>query len=480
MSPRHPLSGQSRDRALPFWGGIILLAILVITVRWTRSAPGGGGGPVSTTGGVQVAPAPYVPSGLSSGLSSALPSAVPSPVPAVNAPAAPFPAPSTAVGALPVVGPSQSIVLRVGPGQQTAVVPNIPAIGTQLSAGQGALVPQVGAPGVTIITQTKTPVMTPFQLFVTATSPRVIPAFWILTVQMPAVNAIQLAPDGRVWAATDRGLAEIRTDQVTFLSREAGTFPAPNATCLAHDGRALWIGTFEGLLRTEDGRIFQRFSKIDGLAHEMIWSLEWDGAVLWVGTQNGFSFFAPNGRFEIVDKKISNGGLADLWVGAIRKFGRWVLCGNDDGLSVWDTTSFAANPAAWVTLDMFATNLVHNWILALAVFQDHLWAGTPLGLCRLNTPMETVFGGATGSWEILNRARGLPGDRVNALAGLGDSLWIGTNEGLCRRLNGSLRSIGTGDGLLASDVRALAGGLETLWVGTSAGIQALSPALLER
>ncbi|NLI76214.1 MAG: hypothetical protein GX442_07215 [Candidatus Riflebacteria bacterium] len=483
MSPRHPLSSDPRDRGLPFWGGLLVLAILVVTIRWTR-----GPAPADlTSGSTPLPPGPAAPAGFPTPGVPLVQAPVPVPAAPLSAGPAPVAQPLPAVSpALPAVGPAPgaapTFIPQVGPGQQTVAMSGLPVVAPAPAPG-AAPIPQVGAPaapGLTILPTGKPPVVTPAQLVGLATVPRVIPAYWVLTVQMPPVNAILPAPDGRVWAATDRGLAELRTDQITFLSREAGTFPAANATALAHDGRALWIGTFEGLLRTEDGRTFQRFGRPDGLAHDMVWSLEWDGMVLWAGTQNGFSFLAPNGRFESVDKTVSNGGLADLWVGALRKMGRWVLCGNDDGLSIWDTSSFAANPAAWTTLDMFATNLAHNWILALTVWQDRVYAGTPLGLCRLDTPLDRLFAGERPAWDVWNRSRGLPGDRVNALAPLGDTLWVGTNEGLARLRGAGARAIGPGEGLLASEVRALAAAGETVWVGTSAGLQALNPALLDR
>jgi len=320
------------------------------------------------------------------------------------------------------------------------------------------------------------PVVTPAQFAAAGTPvPRTIPAWWQMVAPLPAVHAIVIGPDGLVWAATEGGLARVAAGQVRLMTPDDGSFPARPATALAHDGTSLWIGSFDGLLKSQDGRRFQRFTAADGLAHDMIWSLNWDGTVLWVGTQNGISFLVPNGRFETVTKKISNGGLADLWIGAIAKLGYWALCGNDDGLSVWDTRRMAANPAAWTTIDMFSTNLAHNWILSLAVSAaGNIWVGTPGGLCRLRTPLEQVFGGTVADWEVFNRSRGLPVDRVDAVQPVGDDVWAGCTGGLVRIRNGSAKVVTMADGLLASDVRSLALGSGTLWVGTSGGLQALS------
>jgi len=300
---------------------------------------------------------------------------------------------------------------------------------------------------------------------------------WRVAAALPPVNAILVTPDGIVWAATEGGLARYQAGAWTILRPGDGRFPAANATALAHDGRSLWIGTFEGLFRTEDGSSFRKFGRTDGLIHDMIWSLAWDArnGILWVGTQAGLSFLSNN-VFQGIDKKISNGGLSDIWVGSVLQKDRFVLCGNDDGLSIWDATQPAANPTAWVTLDMYTTNLTHNWIMSLLFHQESVWAGTPQGLCRLKNSVESLFQGTPARWEVYNRARGLAADRVNAVVSHGTAVWAGTGNGLSRVDRGQIRNLGMADGLLASDVRTLAAAGDLLWVGTSGGIQALDPA----
>jgi len=352
-----------------------------------------------------------------------------------------------------------------------------PAIGmTPPPLPANAPIPRSEERRAAVVQSDRPPVVTPAQFGAADTAVRsTIPAWWQIVAPLPAVNAIAIGPDGLVWAATEGGLARVSAGQVSMMTPDDGSFPTRPATALAHDGTSLWIGSFDGLLKSQDGRRFQRFTAADGLAHDMIWSLNWDGTILWVGTQNGISFLVPSGRFETVTKKVSNGGLADLWIGAMAKLGTWALCGNDDGLSIWDTRRMAANPAAWTTIDMFSTNLAHNWLLSLAVSASGtIWVGTPGGLCRLRTPLEQVFGGTIADWEVFNRSRGLPVDRVDAVQPVGDDVWSGCTGGLVRIRNGSVKVITTADGLLASDVRTLALGSGTLWVGTSGGLQSLS------
>ncbi len=344
-----------------------------------------------------------------------------------------------------------------------------------------APIPRVNERLPVVTADEKPPVVAPAPLSGTGAAPRTIPAWWQASTPLPPVNALLVAPDGLVWAATEGGLARITAGQAALMTPEEGRFPAKPATALAHDGTSLWIGSFDGLFRSQDGRRFQRYTAADGLAHEMIWSLHWDGTILWVGTQNGISFLLPNGRFETVTKQISNGGLAGFWIGSIGKLGHYALCGNDDGLSVWDTRLPAANPSAWSTIDTFATDLTHNRILAMAVSpQGAVWAATPGGLCRLRTTLERIMSGANADWETFNRSRGLPADRIDTVLPVGDDVWAGCTGGLARIRNDSVRAITPADGLLASDVRALAAGSGTVWIGTSGGAQALALDLFDR
>ncbi|HNV69511.1 MAG TPA: hypothetical protein PKO06_07445 [Candidatus Ozemobacteraceae bacterium] len=430
MSPKHPLAKDSAQSPWHIGGVIVLILVLGFSIRLSRAptqvvTPPGVPPALPLTQG-QTYPTPYNP----------VPSAVPTPV--VNTPT---PVPSVAAPVIPAVQPTV-------PGQQVA------APTTQGSSN--------------------VPV------------PAVSNSLWKAIFPLNAVNAILALPDGTTWVAHEQGLARIIQNGMVNFTFQNRTFPSVNATSLAYDGRNVWVGTFDGLVQVSDGNTFRRFTTRDGLIHDMVWSLDWDGHILWIGTQAGVSFMTADGRFERIDKRISNGGLADIWIGAVRKIDRWVLCGNDDGLSIWDTAGFAANPGSWVTLDQFETNLVHNWVLGMTRYQDKLWIGTPQGLARLETSFDQLFqpgssdktSGPRSLFSTFNRSTGLPSDRVNALQPWKDALWLGTQAGLSRWQNGAIRTWTEADGLLANDVRAVADGGEGLWVGTSRGLQLLSATAL--
>ncbi len=430
MSSKHPLAKDSPQSSWHIGGIVVLILVLGFSIRFSRSPsqviapPGVVTAPAGAQG--QTYPTPYSP--VSSGY----------PVPAAG---------------------TSNPVPTVAPPTQTFSQPS-PAV-PQVSAQQSFV-------------QANTP------------APAVSNPLWKATFPLPAVNAVLTTADGTTWVAHEQGLARIIQNGLVNFTFQNRTFPAVNATSLAHDGKSLWVGTFDGLVQVSEGSTFRRFTTRDGLIHDMVWSLDWDGQILWIGTQAGISFMTADGRFEKIDKRISNGGLADIWIGAIKKLDRWVLCGNDDGLSIWDTAGFAANPGSWVTLDQFETNLVHNWILGMARYQNKLWVGTPQGLARLEAGFEQLFqrdssppaGTPRSLWTTFNRGTGLPSDRVNALHPWKDALWLGTQGGLCRWQNGAVRIWKTTDGLLADEVRSLADGGDVLWVGTARGLQALNPTAL--
>ncbi|MBF0409349.1 MAG: hypothetical protein HQM10_18560 [Candidatus Riflebacteria bacterium] len=283
----------------------------------------------------------------------------------------------------------------------------------------------------------------------------------------PPVNSILADTSGILWIAHEKGISKLKEGVLTSVK-----FSAPNATSLVHDGTKLWVGSFFGLFSTSDGKTFTSYRKSDGLLSEMIYSLLYDGKILWAGTQAGVAFQGTDGKFYGIDKKISNGGLADIWIGSLSRIDSFIACGNDDGLSIWDLTKPGADPNSWITLDMFSSSLPHNWILSQCVFQKKIFLGTPHGLASLEKSPAEIFQGSPIIWKTFKTANGLPGDRVNALAATDDSLWIGTSNGLAVYKNGKFKKFGKPEGLESTNIRCLfAGSDSTLWIGTDKGIQ---------
>jgi len=116
-------------------------------------------------------------------------------------------------------------------------------------------------------------------------------------------------------------------------------FPLPHATALVHDVKSLWVGSSMGSLPDRRRSLVSFLRKERWMISDMIWSphVGWPDSL--GRTQAGVSFLAPDGHFQSIDKKITNGGLADIWIGALFRRDSFLFCGNDDGLSVWDIRS---------------------------------------------------------------------------------------------------------------------------------------------
>lgn len=108
------------------------------------------------------------------------------------------------------------------------------------------------------------------------------------------VNAVALAPDGRLWVGTyDHGLATVGPDGRWSSLTEGDDLPCgwvnPDALVALDDGTAL-VGTLGGgLLRVDPTGAIDRWTAADGLAGDDVTGLAVDGDSVWVATRSGLS-----------------------------------------------------------------------------------------------------------------------------------------------------------------------------------------------
>ena len=228
------------------------------------------------------------------------------------------------------------------------------------------------------------------------------------------INALQVAPDGTLWAGTNDGLRRFAPDGATRTYTRREGLPHQRVTALAVDpSGALWAGCTQGPpVRLDRGG--RRFSPVasDWPAQD-IRSLLFDRAGhAWIGSRTGLARLA-NGR-----------------------------------LSVWRAGS----------------GLTDDHVLAL--FQDEedsLWIGTErAGLNRFKRPRMTT----------ITARDGLPEDTVlTVLEDAAGAMWLGTWRGLTRRApDGSTRTFTRADGLAPGAVIALTESRDGgLWVGSMDG-----------
>jgi signal transduction histidine kinase/ligand-binding sensor domain-containing protein len=264
---------------------------------------------------------------------------------------------------------------------------------------------------------------------------------------------------------------------------------------LADREGTLWIGTNEGLVRWDEGKV-ERFPATDPLATASVLALMEDREHnLWVGTETDGLEILRDQRFHVLDTRqgVSSDSITTvvddekgtLWVGtqedglnAVHWNGNKI--GNVDTLTVKNglasdvilALAAAPNGDLWVgTPDglnrihdrNFATftsvdGLPDDFIRSLLVDKDgSLWIGTRHGLTHwMNTDGTSAATGAGERMETFTKADGLGSDLVGSMTrdAAGD-LWIATLSGLSRLHAGKIRNFTTADGLSSNVVTAL-------------------------
>jgi ligand-binding sensor domain-containing protein len=311
------------------------------------------------------------------------------------------------------------------------------------------------------------------------------------------VNALLSDGAGGVWIGSVGGLDRFSDGQIRHY--RADRSHQPSVTSLVADGERLWIGTPDGLFRTEGEHVVFD-ERTHALSHRRVQALLLDRTgSLWVGTEDGLNCVRDRSvtRLGTKDGLSDNVILAlfedpegDLWVGTIQggvnrlHKGPVTAYTSAQGLSSSsiETVLSARNGGLWIgeatTVDLMLGasvqqvgspgDLGRSAVTALTEDRrGRLWAGNALGVHCLEA----------GRWSHYTTRDGLAPGVVRAL--LEDRrgrLWIGTDGGgLAFLENGRFGSLTTRDGLAGDRIRAL---LEdergTLWIGTYGGLSALT------
>ncbi|WP_437970110.1 ATP-binding protein [Sorangium sp. So ce260] len=290
------------------------------------------------------------------------------------------------------------------------------------------------------------------------------------------INAIAFEPGGRLWIGTQNGAASYDGRRFTPLPLPTGGGSSwVQAVAVGQDG-AVWFGMVTGQVIRYAGGRFTRFGAAEGLTGEkpirtLLEAPTGAGRALWVGTIDGLYRLdgerwarVPLGPgFEHPDVRALHattlpGGEPALWVGS----GDGLFRCDDRGCARFATT---------------ADGLPSNVVMTLLETDGDaggrvLWTATRGGLARL----------ADGRWEGFTPAS-VPAlaQPVRALAetvsGTGArTLWAGTYGGGLARLQGGVwtaltkaSSMLPDDHVMALAAAGAAHGGRTLWIGTNAG-----------
>lgn len=292
------------------------------------------------------------------------------------------------------------------------------------------------------------------------------------------VNDLLIDPRGNIWVATEKGVSAINNDQINNFSINEGSFPFPQAECLAYDGKHLWVGTLSGLCQQSESGRFVRSDSSSSLPSQIIWSLIWDGTTIWAGTQNGAAFLTPAGIFQTLNESNTNTGLRNNWCQSIVRFSSWFVAAHDRGISIWNTNFPASNPDMWKNID-HARSVISRPVTGMTFDGRNLWIATARGVLLLTTPVDKFFSEFVPNLVSFSRVHGLPTNRVNAIISHKGAIWLGTDEGLARIKNERIQLISASSGDYATNIRKLAANGDILWIGTDKGVQFINTAMVD-
>jgi len=172
-------------------------------------------------------------------------------------------------------------------------------------------------------------ILSVFQVFLFSLDPDIRPSHYIIRgwdqsdgLPQNTVTDLIQTRDGYLWIGTEEGLAR-------FNGREFRQFTKYNTKEIKNDDITsfwedkegnLWIGTRRGLLKYRNGK-FTLFDRKNGLEHDFIRSLGFDGYRLFIGTDSGL-FIMENESFKSVSGfsgsrilVIKTNGIGSLLVG---------------------------------------------------------------------------------------------------------------------------------------------------------------------
>jgi signal transduction histidine kinase/ligand-binding sensor domain-containing protein len=230
------------------------------------------------------------------------------------------------------------------------------------------------------------------------------------------VTAIYQDLDGDIWFGGSRGVERLRNGMLTTYSASDGLPSGGNGPVYADSQGRIWFAPLSGgLYWMKEGQVGH--ITVDGLDHDVVYSISGGGGEVWVGRQHG---------------------------------GLTVLSGKGD--------SFTAS--THTQADGLAQNSVYS------VHRDRdgtIWAGTvSAGVSRLNG----------GKFTNYSDSSGLPSNTVNSIVeGFDGTTWLATPSGLASFANGHWTNHTVSDGLPSSTVRTIFEDTRhVLWIATSGGL----------
>lgn len=260
--------------------------------------------------------------------------------------------------------------------------------------------------------------------------------------------------DGNMWIGTPRGL--VRLDAKGGISLDDRNAGALAVTTLIEDREGnIWTGSARGIERFRRSAFF---TYADPSPRSASYGPVYIDARLraWFGPADGGLYRLADARSEplTLDGLASDvvysidGGGTEMWVG--RQRGGLTHLREENG--DWTSRTYTQ-----------ASGLAQNSVYSVRQTRDAVWAGTLSG---------GVSRFANGRFTTYTTANGLASNTVAAIErGRDGAMWFGTPDGLSMFANDTWKTFRVSDGLPSADVDALlADSAGTLWVGTTSGL----------
>lgn len=266
------------------------------------------------------------------------------------------------------------------------------------------------------------------------------------------IRSLQTDASGNLWIGMKGAISFFDGKTFKNFSQKDGLSDAAIRTIkISSDGKVWFATTGDGVLIFQNNK-FSKLTERDGLVHNIVYSMEIDGANnLWFGTQDGVSKY--DGR-RFTNFTIKSGLSASIVLTIFKDAENNLWFGTRDG-GVNKLTS-----EKFVTFDE-SVGLVNNAPYAIAENNNgEIFVGTGKGLSLISN----------GEIKNFTNDNGLPSNSITSLAkGSDGSIWIATFNGAARYSNGRItkynKANGFTDDIIGAVFKDRAG---NIWLGSDA------------
>ena len=234
------------------------------------------------------------------------------------------------------------------------------------------------------------------------------------------VRSVLHATDGSIWIGTSGGLNRWKNGQTATLKSFWGEDVATSVLALAETSAGIWVGSYDNgiTLLSKDGRFIKKFDRNTGFVSNRIRALLADGDDVWVGSRNGLSRIAADGKiyhygieYGIEDSFIValyKDRAGNIWAGGNQRF-----CILPAALTPAQCYSRQSSPA------LYAQSIFDFYQLA----DGDMLIASDRGLLRWNGKAFRNYG----------KQHGLPNESLfRLMPDPQDFLWISSNNGVIR------------------------------------------------